>query len=115
MASTSVHGRSRVSQTAPDKGSFPLDHFHECEEHAVRYNACLDKHQLMPKRCQKFQIQYLECRMKHNLMGKEKIENLGYTEVNTYENEEQVSPRLLSPYIDNLAQKIFVQEDMRDR
>jgi cytochrome c oxidase assembly protein subunit 19 len=103
MASTSVHGRSRVSQTAPDKGSFPLDHFHECEEHAVRYNACLDKHQLMPKRCQKFQIQYLECRMKHNLMGKEKIENLGYTEVNTYENEEQVSPRLLSPYIDNLA------------
>jgi hypothetical protein len=27
--------------------------------------------------------------MKHNLMGKEKIENLGYTAVNTYENEEQ--------------------------
>lgn len=42
----------------------------------------------MPKRCQKFQINYLECRMKHNLMGKEKIENLGYTAVNTYENEE---------------------------
>ena len=29
--------------------------------------------------------------MKHNLMGKEKIENLGYSEVNTYENEEAVS------------------------
>ena len=28
--------------------------------------------------------------MKHNLMGKEKIENLGYTEVNSYDNEEQV-------------------------
>jgi hypothetical protein len=26
--------------------------------------------------------------MKHNLMGKEKIENLGYTEVNSYDNEE---------------------------
>ena len=26
--------------------------------------------------------------MKHNLMGKEKMENLGYTAVNTYENEE---------------------------
>lgn len=42
----------------------------------------------MPKRCQKFQINYLECRMKHNLMGKEKIENLGYTPVNSYQNEE---------------------------
>lgn len=27
--------------------------------------------------------------MKHNLMGKEKIENLGYTAANSYENEEQ--------------------------
>ena len=26
--------------------------------------------------------------MKHNLMGKEKIENLGYTAANSYENEE---------------------------
>lgn len=26
--------------------------------------------------------------MKHNLMGKEKIENLGYTPVNSYQNEE---------------------------
>ena len=29
--------------------------------------------------------------MKHNLMGKEKIENLGFDEVNSYENEESVS------------------------
>ena len=91
MASTHGIGRNRTVVTAPDKGSFPLDHFHECEEHAIRYNACLDKHQLMPKRCQKFQINYLECRMKHNLMGKEKIENLGFDEVNSWENEEKVS------------------------
>ena len=45
--------RDRKAETGntPDKGSFPLDHFHECEEHAIRYNSCLDKHQLMPKRC----------------------------------------------------------------
>ena len=91
MASTHGTGRNRTVVTAPDKGSFPLDHFHECEEHAIRYNACLDKHQLMPKRCQKFQINYLECRMKHNLMGKEKIENLGFDDVNTWDNEEKVS------------------------
>jgi hypothetical protein len=54
--------------------------------------------------------------MKHNLMGKEKIENLGYTEVNTYENEEQVSQlNYSSPHGDNLAQKSFIQKDMRDR
>ena len=29
--------------------------------------------------------------MKHNLMGKEKIENLGFDQVNSYENEENVS------------------------
>lgn len=27
--------------------------------------------------------------MKHNLMAKEKLENLGYTAANSYENEEQ--------------------------
>jgi cytochrome c oxidase assembly protein subunit 19 len=36
--------KNRMPATAPDKGSFPLDHFHECEEHAILYNACLDKH-----------------------------------------------------------------------
>ena len=29
--------------------------------------------------------------MKHNLMGKEKIENLGFDEVNSWDNEEKVS------------------------
>ena len=29
--------------------------------------------------------------MKHNLMGKEKIENLGFDQVNSYDNEERVS------------------------
>merc|ERR1712228_996120 len=87
MSRTHGGGRSRAPAVAPDKGSFPLDHFHECEEHAVRYNACLDKHQLMPKRCQKFQINYLECRMKYNLMGKESIENLGFDRNNSWDTE----------------------------
>jgi hypothetical protein len=29
--------------------------------------------------------------MKHNLMGKEKIENLGFTQVNSFENETEVT------------------------
>ncbi len=53
-----------VASRAPDKGSFPLDHFHECDKQAQLYNKCVSKHQLLPKRCRKFQIDYLECRMK---------------------------------------------------
>ena len=102
-----THGRHRSATSAPDKGAFPLDHFHECEEHAVRYNACLDKHQLMPKRCQKFQISYLECRMKHNLMGQESIENLGFDKVNSWDNEESRKRDLFKKLcsIDKMAER----------
>ncbi len=27
-----------------DKGSFPLDHFHECDDFAKVYNECVVKH-----------------------------------------------------------------------
>ena len=104
-------GRDRMPAVAPDKGSFPLDHFHECEEHAVRYNACLDKHQLMPKRCQKFQINYIECRMKNGLMKQEKVENLGFNEVNSFENEQQKKRELFKKLveIDKLAERNIVR------
>lgn len=54
---------SRIASKPPDKGSFPLDHFHECDEFATKYNLCLKKHELMPKRCRQFQTEYLKCRM----------------------------------------------------
>ena len=54
---------ARVSLKPPDKGSFPLDHFHECDRQAKQYTDCLQKHQLLPKRCRKFQVDYLQCRM----------------------------------------------------
>ena len=34
--------------------------------------------------------------MKHGLMGKEKIENLGYTQVNSWDNEENVSSKIIN-------------------
>lgn len=54
----------RSGAKAPDKGSFPLDHFHECDAESDIYNKCIIKHQLMPKRCRQYQIDYLQCRMK---------------------------------------------------
>ena len=38
---------------APDKGSFPLDHFNECDMIAKTYTECLQKHELLPKKCRK--------------------------------------------------------------
>jgi hypothetical protein len=45
--------------------------------------------------------------MKHNLMGKDKIENLGYTPVNSYENEEQRKKDLFRKLveIDKMAER----------
>lgn len=53
---------------APDRGSFPLDHFHECDTEAKAYSTCVAKHELMPKRCREHQMKYLDCRMKSGLM-----------------------------------------------
>ncbi len=57
-------GRTKSSLTRPDKGSFPIDHFKECEPLVQRYIKCINKHDLMPKRCQQMQMDYLDCRMK---------------------------------------------------
>ncbi|KRX06401.1 hypothetical protein PPERSA_05014 [Pseudocohnilembus persalinus] len=71
-----------------DKGSFPLDHFSECDEFATKYNQCVVKHQLMPKRCRQTQMEYLDCRMKAGLMEKEEFEKLGFTEEGSWESEQ---------------------------
>ena len=63
---------------APDKGSFPLDHFHECDDEANKYNECITIHELMPKRCRDAQINYLNCRMKSGLMDQEDMTKLGF-------------------------------------
>lgn len=48
---------------APDKGSFPLDHFKECNEEAMKYTECTMKFHMFPKKCRKLQQEYLQCRM----------------------------------------------------
>lgn len=51
-----MHQEDQVfsSITLIDKGSFPLDHFHECDTEAKEYNSCIMKHENMPKRCRKY-------------------------------------------------------------
>ncbi|CAD8143113.1 unnamed protein product [Paramecium pentaurelia] len=73
----------------PDKGAFPLDHFHECDNEAKQYNQCIQKHENMPKRCRKYQVDYLQCRMNNGLMEKEDLSKLGLGPETSWESEEQ--------------------------
>ena len=78
---------SRISNKAPDKGSFPLDHFKECKKEVEKYNKCLVKFNNFPKRCRKYQKSYLECRMNNGLMERESMEKLGFTKDLEWETE----------------------------
>ena len=119
---SSTNRRNRMPAVAPDRGSFPLDHFHECEEQAHLYHECLEKHQMVPKRCQKYQVNYIECRMKYGLMGaklkgEKPMENFGFTEVNTWETEEQKKRQLFSKLveIDKMAERnIYRMKGFKD-
>ena len=73
----------------PEKGSFPLDHFHECSTQAKQYSYCMEKHLNLVKKCRKFQKDYLKCRMELNLMQKTDMKTLGMTQENSWESEEQ--------------------------
>lgn len=53
----------KASVVPPEKGSFPIDHFKECQDIVDKYLKCISKHELMPKRCQELQKDYLNCRM----------------------------------------------------
>ncbi len=104
----------------PDKGSFPLDHFHECDTDAKKYSLCLAKHQLMPKRCRQFQVDYLKCRMGkydsrfilRGLMDKTEVEKLGFTENLSWESEEQ-EKQFLFDKIGRLKNKAAKSYDMQ--
>lgn len=107
---------SRPKTKAPDKGSFPLDHFHECQIEAKAYSSCLDRHDRLPKRCREHQRKYLECRMDKGLMKKENLEKLGFTEDLEWETEEEEKKALFNK-IQNMKLRAYnnvVQELNKD-
>ncbi len=96
---TPATGRTKTSIVPPDKGSFPIDHFKECEDMVQKYLKCINKHELMPKRCQKMQMEYLDCRMQKGLMAQESMENLGFTANNSIEKEDDRKKELARKFI----------------
>mmetsp|Transcript_2668 Transcript_2668/g.5735 ORF Transcript_2668/g.5735 Transcript_2668/m.5735 type:complete len:144 (-) Transcript_2668:84-515(-) len=71
-------GKRTMMGRPPDKGSFPLDHFHECTDLKTEYLRCLKEHHYDNLSCRYLSKQYLACRMDANLMSKEPMEKLGF-------------------------------------
>ncbi len=63
---------------APEKGSFPLDHFAECEEQVNEYRRCLRKYNNDTRVCRLLARAYLECRMDRGLLKPEPMKDLGF-------------------------------------
>ncbi|CAL8380267.1 cytochrome c oxidase assembly protein COX19 [Gadus morhua] len=66
---------------APDKGSFPLDHFGECKGFKDTFMKCLRDNSFDNSMCRLQSKDYLQCRMDNQLMAKEPLEKLGFADL----------------------------------
>lgn len=73
-------GSKTFQQTAPDKGSFPLDHEGECKPFKEAYMKCLRGSGNNARVCRDMSKAYLECRMEKQLMAKEDLSKLGFSQ-----------------------------------
>ena len=80
MASN-VFGSKAFKPTAPDKGSFPLDHDGECKKPYLQFMICLAEKDYKNSLCREESMAYLECRMKKGLMAQEDLNKLGYSDL----------------------------------
>lgn len=77
----SAFSQKRFIPTAPDKGSFPLDHDGVCKLTMLRYMNCLKSNREDISNCREETKNYLQCRMDNNLMAKEEWSYLGFKDV----------------------------------
>lgn len=89
--------KSRASPQGgpPDKGSFPLDHFQECDEEGEDYRRCLNEACGVAKLCKDESKKYLICRMDKGLMSRLNMRELGFVEESTYEYEQKSKKEII--------------------
>lgn len=92
MASN-VFGAKKFIPTAPDKGSFPLDHEGECKEFYQKYMLCLNSTDHNSSKCRPQSKDYLDCRMRHGLMAKESWRKLGFADLEEKEQTEKFAKK----------------------
>ncbi|XP_017295205.1 cytochrome c oxidase assembly protein COX19 [Kryptolebias marmoratus] len=81
MSTAMNFGTKSFKARAPDKGSFPLDHFGECKAFKEMFMKCLSENNFDNSRCRLQSKDYLECRMEKQLMAKEPLEKLGFKDL----------------------------------
>lgn len=77
--STSLSG-GMARPTAPERGSFPLDHLSECRRFAHEYRKCLERNSGTTSACRQEAREYLKCRMQKGLMAVDDWRNLGLSQ-----------------------------------
>ncbi|KAJ0020119.1 hypothetical protein Pint_31268 [Pistacia integerrima] len=80
LAGGAFGGNRGVRPVPPEKGIFPLDHFHQCDLEKKDYLGCLKSAGHQSEKCRLFSKKYLECRMAKNLMAKQDLAELGFRE-----------------------------------
>ncbi|KAK4269341.1 hypothetical protein QN277_022510 [Acacia crassicarpa] len=75
-------GNRGLRPVPPEKGIFPLDHLHLCDQEKKEYLSCLKSFGHKSEKCRQFSKKYLECRMEKNLMAKQDLSELGFKESN---------------------------------
>lgn len=76
--SSMTFSQKKFVPSAPEKGSFPLDHEGQCKRVMIQYMTCLQQNQDNNTLCREDAKAYLACRMENNLMAKEEWTKLGY-------------------------------------
>lgn len=73
-----IYNQKKFIPTAPEKGSFPLDHESLCKKHFLIYASCLRRNENDNGKCRSEAKDYLGCRMDNNLMEKTEWSKLGF-------------------------------------
>ncbi|XP_027125773.2 uncharacterized protein [Coffea arabica] len=71
-------GNRGVRPVPPEKGVFPLDHMHLCDQEKKEYISCLKSSGHKSEKCRHLSKMYLQCRMEKNLMAKQDMSELGF-------------------------------------
>ncbi|XP_026480558.1 cytochrome c oxidase assembly protein COX19-like [Ctenocephalides felis] len=76
--SSMTFGQKSFIPTAPQKGSFPLDHEGQCKLFMIKYMRCLRENRNDNSKCRDEAQSYLGCRMDNELMAREDFAKLGF-------------------------------------
>jgi cytochrome c oxidase assembly protein subunit 19 len=82
MNSQTRAAKESGSGAGPQRGSFPLDHLHECDHTIEQYFLCMKKSKQNAQKCRIESRAYLDCRLEKNLMTKEDYRSANLPDVN---------------------------------